>query len=79
MNRRSFLTVAAAALFLETSWSARAQSPEAKVKIILSYDRGLWYYDPVGLYVAKGDTVEWTAVRGAPSVNAFHPSYENHE
>jgi len=79
MDRRTFLTAASAGLFLETIRTARAQSPQAKVKIILSYDRGLWYFDPVGLYVAQGDTVEWTAVRGAPSVTSFHPSLENHE
>ena len=56
-----------------------SKAQAAQIKIILSYDRGIWYYDPVGLYVRKGETVHWVAVRGAPSVTAFHPANDNHE
>ena len=78
MNRRRFLAISAGALALGTA-AARAQLPTAQIKIVLNYDRGLWYYDPVGLYLQKGQTVQWTALRWTPSVTAYHPSNDNHE
>ena len=49
------------------------------MKIVLNYGRGLWYYDPVGLYIQPGDTVRWQALRWTPTVTAFHPDNDNHE
>jgi plastocyanin len=77
-NRRDFL-LTAAGLLLAGAAPLRAQTGVTKVRIALSYDRGLWYYDPVGIYIARGETVHWTALRGAPSVTAFHPDNDNHE
>jgi len=56
-----------------------AQEPAVKIRIALNYGRGLWYYDPVGVYIDPGDTVEWTALRWTPTVTAFHPDNDNHE
>ena len=78
LDRRQFLT-AFPSLFALQSVRALAQDRVHQIKIILSYDRGVWYFDPVGLYISKGETVQWTAVRGNPSVTAFHPANNNHE
>ena len=55
------------------------QDEIAKIKIVLDYALGLWYFDPVGLFIEKGRTVEWTSMRWGPTVSAFHPSNDNQE
>ena len=77
IDRRDFL-LASSGLYLAAS-QLQAQTIVHEVKIILSYDRGLWYYDPVGLYIEPGDTVRWQALRWTPTVTAFHPDIDNHE
>ncbi|MBI2820986.1 MAG: hypothetical protein HYX74_02060 [Acidobacteria bacterium] len=79
IHRRDFLAASAGLLWSAAGGAARAQNQVVKVRIVLNYDRGLWYYDPVGLYVHPGDTVQWTALRWTPSVTAFHPVNDNHE
>lgn len=74
ITRRSFL-MGSAALSLS---GLRAQAP-VQIRIVLNYGRGLWYYDPVGLYVEPGDTVVWQALRWTPTVTAYHPRNDNHE
>ncbi len=78
INRRNFLGTTAGVCLggISQAW---AQKPDAEVRIVLSYDRGLWYYDPVGLYIQPGETVQWTALRWTPTVTAFHPDNDNHE
>ena len=66
--RRDFL-LASSGLYLAAS-QLQAQTIVHEVKIILSYDRGLWYYDPVGLYIEPGDTVRWQALRWEVLVEA---------
>ena len=78
INRREFLAASTAALAAGAA-PLLSQSQIPQIKIVLNYDRGLWYYDPVGLYVEKGRTVQWTATRWTPSVTAFHPDNDNHE
>src|SRR5581483_246705 len=41
--------------------------------------RGLWYFDPAGLFIEKGQTVRWVAGDQGPTVTAFHPSNYDHE
>lgn len=46
------------------------------------YVGGLYYFDPVGLYVQPGDTVGFILVEGTgrvPTVTAYHPDNDNHE
>jgi len=75
VTRRSFLAAGLAGIS-----TLRAQdSVAAEVRIVLNYDRGLWYYDPVGVYIQPGETVRWQALRWTPSVTAFHPDNGNHE
>jgi plastocyanin len=78
MNRRNFLSTTAVACLggISQAW---AQEADHEVRIVLNYGRGLWYYDPVGLYVQPGETVQWTALRWTPTVTAFHPDHGNHE
>ena len=59
--------------------SLRGQGEPARVKIMLDYGLGLWYFDPVGLFIQKGQTVEWYSSRWGPTISAFHPSNDNQE
>ena len=77
-SRRNFL-LTSAALCLGRINQARAQEADVLVNIVLDYGRGLWYYDPVGVFIQPGQTVKWTALRWIPSVTAFHPDHDNHE
>ncbi len=77
-SRRNLL-LASAALWLGRTRLARAQEADVEVNIVLDYGRGLWYYDPVGVFIQPGQTVKWTALRWTPSVTAFHPDNDNHE
>jgi len=78
INRRNFLGTTAGVCLggISQAW---AQKPDAEVRIVLSYDRGLWYYDPVGIFIQPGETVQWTALRWTPTVTAFHPDIGNRE
>ena len=44
-----------------------------------NYEPGQWYYDPVGIYIQKGQTVRWQSKKWGPTVTAFHPENDNHE
>ena len=77
-SRRNLLLISAA-LCLGTINQARAQEADVEINIVLDYGRGLWYYDPVGVFIQPGQTVKWTALRWTPSVTAFHPDNDNHE
>jgi len=58
----------------------------AVVRIGLAFPRGQYFFDPAGIWVARGGTVRWEfafnggvgALMGV-SVTAFHPANENHE
>jgi plastocyanin len=41
--------------------------------------RGQWFFNPVGLFIEKGDTVRWMNGKFGTTVTAFHPSNANHE
>jgi len=47
------------------------------------YVDGVFYFDPIGLYVKPGDTVDFYIVGGGtgrpPTVTAYHPNNDNHE
>ena len=78
-SRRTLLkTLTASPLFLAHGLLP-AQDVIAKVRVVLSYPMGMWYFEPLGLYVEKGQTVEFLATRWGPTVTAFHPSNGNQE
>jgi plastocyanin len=63
-----------------------APAQTAVVHVGLAFPRGQYFFDPVGVWVARGGTVRWEfgftggvgALMGV-SVTAFHPANENHE
>jgi plastocyanin len=77
LTRRAVL--ASLALPVLAASRLNGQVGPARVKIALDYGLGLWYFDPVGLFIEKGQTVEWTASRWGATVSAFHPSNDNQE
>jgi len=56
-----------------------AQPAVRQILIQSVYARGQWLYDPVGLYIRKGETVRWMSGKPGPTVTAFHPANQNHE
>ncbi len=58
-SRRTLLkTLTASPLFLAQGL-LRAQDEISKVRVVLSYPMGMWYFEPFGLYIEKGQTVEF--------------------
>lgn len=56
--------------------------PEPGVTLIRignNYAEGTWYFDPVAVYVQKGQKVRWVSRKWGATVTAFHPANENHE
>ena len=51
----------------------------AVVNVGNNYAGGQWFFDPVGLYIEKGQTVRWQSRKWGSTVTAFHPSNYNHE
>ena len=43
-----------------------------------NYTLGQYFFDPIGLYIPKGEKVRWAFRRGV-TVTAFHPANDNHE
>ena len=84
VGRRDFLLVTASGI-LEMGRSARAQTmsaPGSSIPRVLALSgpgKGIFYFNPAGLYVAVGQTVRWAGVGRSSSVTAFHPSIDNHE
>ena len=87
VDRRGFIAVAGAG-YLAFCRSVGGQfGPERPgegklgnpaIKGFSSYGRGLYYFDPAGLFVEPGTTVQWLGI-GRRSMAAFHPSNNNHE
>jgi plastocyanin len=58
---------------------AAAEPGVAVVRITNSYATGQWFFDPIGVFIEKGQKVRWVARQMGGSVYAFHPSNDNHE
>jgi plastocyanin len=57
----------------------KTSSPDMlRILALFSYGRGIYYFNPAGLYVEVGQTVEWVGLRRR-TATAFHPSLDNHE
>ncbi len=63
-------------------WRLSVLGAEPEVAVINvgnNYSRGQWFFDPVGLYIQKGQTVRWQSRKWGATVTAYHPSNANHE
>jgi plastocyanin len=62
--------------------SAQAQPPPKpnlpRILALFSYGMGIYYFNPAGLYINLGQSVQWAGVGRYP-VSAYHPSLGNHE
>ena len=87
MNRRHFFFLAGSGIASLGASAQEAVPPQApatgdpdvpRIMSLFSFNKGIYYFNPAGLYVDVGQTVEWVGIsfRGATS---FHPSFENHE
>ncbi len=56
-----------------------AEEGVAEIQADSFYPRGQWFFNPIGLYIQKGQKVRWVAGNYGPTVTAFHPSNLNHE
>ncbi len=81
VNRRAFIQAAGmGSLVLGSIGRAFSQASDIpQIRIRSSYPQGLWYYDPVGLYLRPGQTVRWICTKWGSSVTAFHPENDNRE
>ena len=88
INRRKFFLLAGTGLAgvgaftqgglpIEAPDSA-AESDVHRVLALFSYNGGVYYFNPAGLYIEVGQTVAWVGV-GRRAVTAYHPSLNNHE
>jgi len=57
---------------------ARDDEEVVRILALFSYVGGVYYFNPSGVHVDVGQTVEWAGVR-TRAVTAYHPSNENHE
>ncbi len=83
MIRRDFLRAAGAVTFTlcNMGWLrlAAGQSTPKKINMMRNYGAGRYYFNPLGLYVTRGETVQWVAGREGFSATAYHPDNDNHE
>jgi plastocyanin len=56
-----------------------AAAPAVVIKTNSNYGPGQWYFDPLGVYIQKGQKVRWESTKWGGTVTAFHPSNHNHE
>ncbi len=87
IDRRHFFLLTGSGMLSMGSFPQGGLPPEAmktsspdilRVLALFSYGRGIYYFNPAGLYVEIGQTVEWVGLRRR-TVTAFHPSLDNHE
>ena len=81
VNRRAFIqTAGMGSLALASLGRVFSQTPKLpEIRIRSNYPQGLWYYDPVGLYLNPGQTVRWICTKFGATVTAFHPDNDNRE
>ncbi|MBI2821762.1 MAG: hypothetical protein HYX74_06010 [Acidobacteria bacterium] len=83
IDRREFLVVTAGGIFqlgrrLQAQGAPASASGMPRIVAAFSYGKGVYYFNPAGLHVAPGQTVQWAGV-GRRAVIAYHPSIDNHE
>lgn len=55
-----------------------AGPPTAEIRLRSSADGGRVWFDPVGLWVARGTTVRWVNEANVHTATAYHPANDNH-
>lgn len=86
IQRRKFLILAgsgvagigASSQRLSSDVTQGADSDIPRILALFSYLRGVYYFNPAGLYVEVGQTVQWAGM-GSRTATAFHPSINNKE
>ena len=87
IDRRDFIIVAGGGLlgmtraaFAQFGQEAPRPAPSGvpRIRAVGSYGRGVYYFEPAGLFVEVGATVQWAGI-GRRSVACYHPSNDNHE
>jgi len=73
ISRRAFLIGTASGIFPQGA----ADLP--RILASFSFGRGIYYFNPAGLYVDVGQPVQWAGLGTSRCVVAFHPSIDNHE
>ena len=82
-SRREFFLVSGATA-LETGFVLSAQAPPSaggdtpRILAGFSYGKGITFFNPAGLFVQVGQTVQFGGI-GRRGVVAYHPSIDNHE
>jgi plastocyanin len=60
--------------------AARQEAPQVlEIRIARNEALGIWYFDPLGVLVQRGQTVRWRNVHWGTTVTAYHPDYDNRE
>lgn len=57
---------------------AWAGSPTATIRLRSTADGGRVWFDPVGLWVARGTVIRWVNEANVHTVTAYHPSNDSH-
>ncbi len=86
IDRRHFLILAGSSIAGLGAFSQGGLPPQdsetdsdtPRILALFSYNGGIYYYNPAGLYIPVGQRVEWVGV-GRRGVTAYHPSNDNHE
>ena len=86
IDRRDFFILAGSSIAGLGSLSPKgllAQDPamgsdRPRILALFSYYEGIYYYEPAGLHIQAGQTVQWAGLQRR-SVTAFHPSIDDHE
>ncbi|MEE2821988.1 MAG: plastocyanin/azurin family copper-binding protein [Acidobacteriota bacterium] len=88
IDRRKFFSLAGsslATLGFTSQGGLPVKAPDStstddvhRILALFSYNGGVYYFDPAGLYIDVGQTVEWVGV-GRRAVTTYHPSIHNHE
>ena len=87
IDRRKFMFLAGSSVATVGAFAQEAVPPQVpeggdadvpRIMSLFSFNGGIYYFDPAGLYVEVGQTVEWVGV-SFRSAKAYHPSHDNHE
>ena len=83
VNRRELLKdcgLGLAAVSLRPYWLfGQGAAPAVVIKLNSNYGPGQWFFDPLGVYIQKGQKVRWESTKWGGTVTAFHPANRNHE
>ncbi len=81
LSRRDFLfTMGIAALAFQGRAATQQDSGEiVEIRIARNEALGIWYFDPLGVYLQPGQTVRWRNAHWGATVTAFHPNHDNRE